>query len=155
MSSIAPGSPPTAEVSPSRSGATAATATHATSAAAPARTSARRRGTTGIARAASTPARTAARANGAIAPKPWPAPTSVASVCSKSPWPIRSAQKPASWLPSSGFAAVAASIIAAEGAASAIVVAGKRRYARASETARNGRIGIRKRAPGEPPPKGR
>ena len=42
----------------------------------------------------------------------------------------------------------------AEGTASASVVAGKRRQAQASPTARNGSIGIRKRGPGEPPPKG-
>jgi len=49
---------------------------------------------------------------------------------------------------------VAATIVVAEIAVSASVTAGQRRQATARPSARNGRIGIRKRGPGEPPPSG-
>jgi hypothetical protein len=53
-----------------------------------------------------------------------------------------------------GWLSVAVTIVAAETAVSASVTAGQRRQATARPSARNGRIGMRKRGPGEPPPSG-
>jgi hypothetical protein len=67
---------------------------------------------------------------------------------------MRSIQTPGSLTPIIGWLIVAITIVAAEIAVSASVTAGQRRQATASPSARNGRIGMRKRGPGEPPPSG-
>jgi hypothetical protein len=56
--------------------------------------------------------------------------------------------------PISGSVAVAVAMRTVETAASPSAVAGQRRHASASGTARKGITGMRNRGPGEPPPNG-
>ena len=135
--------------------------THAAATAQPTTASPARRSVSGHARHAAAwrrrrsprpPPRTPAPARSPA--QPCPAPSGVATVGSKFAAEISFAQKPTSSLPISGNVRVAVSMNSADGTARANVVTGKRLYASASGSARNGTSGMRKRGPGVPPPYG-